>query len=155
MRSPSPSSLDILYGRPDATFDEVCNAARAALIHDFIISLPEGYNTVVGDRGALLSGGQRQRIAIARVFLKDAPLVLLDEPTSALDKENELLVDEAIQRLFANRTCLVVSHSARLLASVDAVLVIQDGAITDFDTPAALAANSDGFRRLFEAKKDS
>jgi ABC-type multidrug transport system fused ATPase/permease subunit len=140
---------DIRYGRPTATLEEVVVAAEAALIHEFILSLPDGYATVVGDRGALLSGGQRQRIAMARVFLKQAPLVLLDEPTSALDQENAQLVDAAMQRLFAQRTCIIVTHSARLLASVDAVVVLHQGHVVDVGTPATLAASSSHYQRLF------
>jgi len=140
---------DILYGRPDATFEEVCEAARAALIHDYIVSLPDGYNTVVGEHGVMLSGGQCQRLAIARVFLKSAPIVLLDEPTSALDAENALLVHQAVERLFAGKTCIIVTHTPALLANVDTLLVLENGAVADFGPRYDVAARCATFQRLF------
>ena len=108
--SAAPSRDNIRYGRLDATQDEIIAAARSANAHDFITALPDGYDTLVGDRGSRLSGGQRQRIAIARAILKDPPILLLDEATSSLDNESERLVQEALDRLKVGRTTIIVAH---------------------------------------------
>jgi len=140
---------NILYGRPDASDDEVMEAAKAAFIHDAILAMPHGYETAVGDRGSGLSGGQRQRIAIARVFLKNAPIILMDEPTSALDAENEALVVQAIERLFRERTCLIVTHRSDLLRIVDKVIVVEGGALQAIGDQKLVAATSATYQRLF------
>lgn len=140
---------DIRYGRPDASDEEVMAAAKEALIHDTIMEFPNGYNTVVGDRGAGLSGGQKQRVAIARVFLMDARIVLMDEPTSALDTANEALVAQAVQRLYQGRTCLVVTHTSDLLRAADSVLVMAGGSCEAHGTIPELRASSVSFQRLF------
>ena len=99
-----------MYGRPTATDEEVVNAAKRANIHDYILTLPEGYDTVIGERGVRLSGGQKQRLSIARVFLKDPPILILDEATSALDNVTETLIQKALDDLSEGRTTIVVAH---------------------------------------------
>ncbi|MBI4179823.1 ATP-binding cassette domain-containing protein [bacterium] len=122
---------NILYGRPDAARAEAEEAARAAYAHDFIAALPKGYDTVLGDRGSKLSGGQRQRIAIARAFLKNAPILILDEATSSLDSESEREVQAALERLSAGRTTLIVAHRLSTVKTCDRIFVMQDGRIID------------------------
>jgi len=118
---------NIRFARPDASMEEVISAARAANAHDFIISLPEGYNTLVGERGMKLSGGERQRVSLARAFLKDAPVLILDEPTSALDVQSEALVLDAIERLMKGRTTMMIAHRASALRNCDTILRIENG----------------------------
>ena len=122
---------NILYGRPEATEEEVVEAAKAAHIHDFIMSLPDRYETVVGERGVKLSGGQRQRIAIARVFLKNPSLLILDEATSALDLENERYIQEALQTLAADRTTIMIAHRLSTITHVDTIIYLEDGEIKE------------------------
>jgi ATP-binding cassette, subfamily B, bacterial len=121
---------NIAYGRPEATPPEIEAAARAAGAHDFIQRLPQGYDTVVGERGATLSGGERQRVALARAFLKDAPILILDEPTSALDVATEASVLEALERLMVGRTTFMIAHRLATLASCDLQLHLADGRVT-------------------------
>ena len=120
---------NIAYGRPDATKDEIVEAARAAEAHDFVTRLPKGYDTEVGERGVRLSGGERQRIALARAFLKDAPLLILDEPTSALDAATEASVIRALERLMAGRTTFMIAHRLSTLATCDVRLEVVDGRV--------------------------
>ncbi|AWC31457.1 multidrug ABC transporter ATP-binding protein [Bacillus cytotoxicus] len=122
---------NILYGNPNATDEEVIAAARAAQIHDFILALPDGYYTIVGERGVKLSGGQRQRIAIARVFLKNPSLLILDEATSALDLENERYIQEALQTLAADRTTIIIAHRLATITHVDTIVYIENGEIKE------------------------
>jgi ATP-binding cassette subfamily B protein len=118
---------NIAYGRPEATPAEIEAAARAANAHDFIAALPEGYATQVGERGMMLSGGQRQRIALARAFLKDAPILILDEPTSSVDVKTEAAIIDAMERLMAGRTTFIVAHRLATLAHCDAIYAVDDG----------------------------
>jgi ATP-binding cassette subfamily B protein len=120
---------NIRYGRPDATDEEVEAAARAAAAHDFITALPQGYETFLGERGTRLSGGQRQRIAIARAILKNPPLLLLDEATSALDAESERVVQEALERLMATRTTIIIAHRLATVLKADRIIVMDHGRI--------------------------
>jgi ATP-binding cassette, subfamily B, bacterial len=131
---------NIRYGRPTASDAEVREAARAAYADEFIDALPAGYDTPVGERGLRLSGGQRQRLAIARAFLRDAPILLLDEATSALDSESEASVQQALTRLAAGRTVIAVAHRLSTLRDFDRIIVVQDGRIIDEGSPDALAA---------------
>jgi len=138
---------NIRYGRPDATDDEVLRAAIAARC-DFIESLPEGMNTIVGDRGVKVSGGQRQRIAIARAFLKDAPILLLDEATAALDAESEEAILEALSRLMRGRTVVAIAHRLATLRSFDRVVVLQGGRIVEDGPPDILVKGRGPYRDL-------
>ena len=135
------SVLDnILYGRPDATEAEVHAAARAAHAHDFILALPQGYDTDLGDRGVRLSGGQRQRIAIARAMLKNAPLLLLDEATSALDAQSEQMVQAALDQAMQGRTTLVIAHRLATVQRADLIWVLDHGKLVEQGTHAELVA---------------
>jgi ATP-binding cassette subfamily B protein len=135
------SALDNLrYGRPEATPADVEAAARAANAHEFLAALPDGYETVVGERGVRLSGGQRQRLAVARALLTEAPLLLLDEPTSAVEPESEALILDALERLMTGRTTLIVSHRLSLARSADRVIVVAGGRIAESGRPAELLA---------------
>ena len=138
---------NIRYGRPDATDDEVLRAAIAARC-DFIETLPEGMNTIVGDRGVKVSGGQRQRIAIARAFLKDAPILLLDEATAALDADSEEAIREALSRLMRGRTVVAIAHRLATLRSFDRVLVLQGGRIVEDGPPDILVKGRGPYRDL-------
>jgi ATP-binding cassette, subfamily B, bacterial MsbA len=140
---------NIAYGRPGASHQEVEAAARRAHAHGFIMALPLGYQTVVGERGIKLSGGQRQRIAIARAFVKSPPILILDEPTSELDAESEAVIQDALSALMEGRTLLVIAHRLRTVKSADRVVVVQDGRIVETGRHAELLARTDGiYRRL-------
>ncbi|NNM73186.1 ABC transporter ATP-binding protein [Enterovirga aerilata] len=140
---------NIRFGRPDATDEEVVEAARAAHCDGFIRRLPEGYDTIVGERGAKLSGGQRQRIGIARAFLKDAPIIVLDEATSALDTESEIEIQRSLVQRMRGRTVIAVAHRLSTLASFDRVIVIQNGRIVEDGTPAELRRLNGVFQAMW------
>jgi subfamily B ATP-binding cassette protein MsbA len=125
---------NIRVGKMDATQEEIETAAKKAFAHDFIMSLPDGYQTAVGERGDLLSGGQRQRIAIARAFLKDAPILILDEATSALDTESEAMVQQALAELVKGRTTLIIAHRFSTIRIADRILVFKNGRIVSDGT---------------------
>jgi ABC-type multidrug transport system fused ATPase/permease subunit len=141
---------NIAYGKPEASLEEIVAAAAAANADEFIRELPDGYDTVLGERGATLSGGQRQRIAIARAVIRDAPILILDEPMTGLDVESEAKVREALERLMAGKTCLMITHDLQSVADADLVLVLEEGRITDRGTHAELVARSDRYRQLYE-----
>ena len=130
---------NIAYGRPQATQAEVEAAARAAHAHDFIMDLPEGYDTIVRERGTRLSGGQRQRIAIARALLKNPPILILDEATSALDSESERLIQQALKTLLQGRTAFVIAHRLSTVRDADRIVVIKEGEITRGGEPRGAA----------------
>jgi ATP-binding cassette, subfamily B, bacterial len=145
----SGSVLDnVRYGRPDATEDEARMAARAARVEEFVLRLPDGYSTEVGERGLRLSGGQRQRLAIARAILKDAPLLLLDEATSALDAESERAVQSALETAMRGRTTIVIAHRLATVQRVDRIFVLDHGRIVDAGTHAELIAREGLYGRL-------
>ena len=143
---------NILFGRADAGDAELRAAARAANAEEFIGALPDGWDTVVGDRGVRLSGGQRQRIAIARALLKDAPILILDEATSSVDAETEELIQEAMQRLLSGRTALVIAHRRSTIERADRVVVLEAGRIIESGTAAELLAAESRYRTLVEAQ---
>lgn len=129
---------NIAYGRPDADRKDIIAASVAANADEFIIRLPDGYDTVIGERGATLSGGQRQRLAIARALLKDAPILVLDEPTSALDAKTEALILDSLERLMANRTTFIIAHRLSTIRNADRIIVLKDGAVVEQGTQAEL-----------------
>jgi ATP-binding cassette subfamily B protein len=140
---------NIAYARPDASMDEVRRAARLANADEFIKDLPEGYDTLVGERGVKLSGGQRQRVAIARAILKDAPILVLDEATSALDSESEELIQEALRELMKGRTSLVIAHRLSTVAALDRIVVLKDGKIVEEGTHRQLIRKGGEYDKLW------
>ncbi|MHC2282449.1 ATP-binding cassette subfamily B protein [Bradyrhizobium diazoefficiens] len=142
---------NIAYGRPGASLEAIEQAARLANAHDFILRLPKGYGTLVGERGVKLSGGERQRVALARAFLADAPVLILDEATSSLDSESEALIQQAMERLMKGRTSIVIAHRLSTVRSLDRILVFDRGEIVEQGAHAVLAGKPGGiYRGLFE-----
>lgn len=143
---------NILFGRPNATEEEVINAAQAANAHEFIVKLPQGYHTKVGERGVKLSGGQKQRISIARAILKDAPILVLDEATSAVDTQTEVLIQEALDRLKKNKTTVVIAHRLSTVQDADQVVVLKDGEIAESGTHEELLDSAGLYSQLWRAQ---
>ena len=141
---------NLLYAKPDATQEELGGACRAANIHDFIAGLPDGYDTIVGERGYRLSGGEKQRVAIARVVLKDPRVLILDEATSHLDSESEALIQRALERVMVGRTSLVIAHRLSTILSADQILVIDQGRVVQRGSHEALLAQGGLYRDLYE-----
>ena len=140
---------NIRYGMPDATDQQIEQAARQANADEFIRRLPDGYQSLVGTRGIMLSGGQRQRISLARVFLKNPPVVILDEATSALDYESEVLVQASLDRLMQDRTCVVIAHRLSTVQNADCILVMGAGGIVEQGTHAELLKRGGEYARLY------
>lgn len=140
---------NIAYAHPEASRDEIIRAAKLANAHDFIKDLPDGYETLVGERGVKLSGGQRQRIAIARAILKDAPILVLDEATSALDSESEALIQDALVKLMKGRTSIVVAHRLSTIASLDRIIVLDNGKIIEQGTHQQLLEKHGAYHHLW------
>lgn len=140
---------NILYGRPDATEEEMIEAAKRANIHDYIMTLPEGYDAQIGERGVKLSGGQKQRLSIARVFLKDPSILILDEATSALDNTTEVLIQQALDELCKGRTTLVVAHRLSTIRNADEIAVVLDGKITERGTHEQLMEADGTYKKLY------
>ncbi len=142
---------NILYGDPEASFDDVVEAAKKANIHDFIMTLEEGYQTLVGERGVKLSGGQKQRVSIARVFLKNPPILILDEATSSLDNVTEKLIQRALDNLSEGRTTLVIAHRLSTISNADEILVLTDKGISERGTHTELIGNGGYYAKLYNA----
>ena len=145
-------AVNIRFARPDAAQDQVEQAAQAANIHDFIAGLPDGYNTIVGERGYRLSGGEKQRIALARVILRDPRILILDEATSSLDSESEQLIQQALERILANRTSIVIAHRLSTILKADQILVLDRGRIAERGTNAELLARNGIYTRLYSTQ---
>ncbi|MBA4311143.1 MAG: ABC transporter ATP-binding protein [Chlorobiaceae bacterium] len=142
---------NIAYGHQEVEFEKITAAAKVANAHDFISSLPEGYDTVIGDRGVKISGGERQRISLARAILKNPPVLILDEATSALDTENEILVQQAIERLMEGRTSIVIAHRLSTVQRADKIIVLEDGKIVEIGKHAELLSQPDSlYKKLHE-----
>ena len=143
---------NLLYARPDATDEQIVAACRAANIHEFIVDLPDGYDTIVGNRGYRLSGGEKQRMAIARVILKDPKILVLDEATSSLDSQSEALIQEALERIMVDRTSLVIAHRLSTILSADTILVLDHGRLVEQGTHAELLARGGLYATLYETQ---
>ena len=144
---------NIRYGRPGATTDEVMEAARRAEIYDDIMAMPDGFDTYVGERGALLSGGQKQRISIARIFLKDPPVLILDEATSALDSVTEAKLQETFEKLAHGRTTIIIAHRLSTVRNADRIAVIEDGRITELGSHDQLMAKNGAYAELVRTQE--
>jgi subfamily B ATP-binding cassette protein MsbA len=140
---------NILMARPDATEDEVYEAAKSAYAHDFINSLDNGYETIVGERGDKISGGQKQRIAIARVFLKNPPIIVLDEATSALDANSEAFIQKALDKLMSDRTVFIIAHRFSTIRNVKKIIVFEKGSIIDYGTHEELMERCPYYKHLY------
>jgi subfamily B ATP-binding cassette protein MsbA len=141
---------NIAYGMQDCSMEKIIESARAANAHEFIMTLSNGYDTVIGERGSQLSGGQRQRISIARAVLKNPQVLIFDEATSALDTEGEILVQEAIDRLLKGRTTFVIAHRLSTVQSADRILVLEDGEIREIGTHSELIDSNGVYKRLYD-----
>jgi len=145
---------NIAYGRPDASEDDIRSAAKAAKIHDFIMSLPGGYDTTVGERGLKLSGGEKQRVGIARTLLKNPPILLLDEATSALDTETEMEIQAELKAMAQGRTVITIAHRLSTIADADKIVVLEDGVIVEEGTHDDLLARDGRYAHLWNRQSE-
>jgi subfamily B ATP-binding cassette protein MsbA len=143
---------NIAYGRPDATNEEIIEAAKLANAHEFIAKMPKGYDSLVGERGLTLSGGQRQRIGIARAIIRNAPILILDEPTAALDTESEKLVIEALERLMKGRTVITIAHRLSTIRDADKIIVLKDGIVAEEGNHGELVARGGFYAELYRVQ---
>ena len=141
---------NIAYGRPDASMDEIVEAAKKANIHEFIMGLPDGYETFVGERGTRLSGGQKQRISIARVFLKNPSILILDEATSALDNESERFIQQSLEELAKDRTTITIAHRLSTIRNADEILVVAESGIAERGTHEELLGKGGIYAHYYE-----
>jgi ATP-binding cassette subfamily B protein IrtB len=148
-------SNNIRIGKLEATEEEVLEAAKAACCDEFAAHLPDGYQTLLGENGSTLSGGERQRISIARALLKDAPIILLDEATASLDPENEALIQQAISRLIADKTVLVIAHRLRTVAGADKIIVLDDGRVAEEGSHETLLEKKGLYEKLYRIQQES
>jgi ATP-binding cassette subfamily B protein/subfamily B ATP-binding cassette protein MsbA len=144
---------NILFGRPDANDEEIINAAVVANAHDFIAALPQGYDTIIGERGVKLSGGQRQRISIARAVLKDSPILILDEATSSVDTETELLIQQALERLMKGRTTIIIAHRLSTVRNADKIVVLEGKNIVEQGPHEELIRKDGLYKRLYTVQE--
>ncbi|MBG0771598.1 MAG: ATP-binding cassette domain-containing protein, partial [Anaerolineaceae bacterium] len=145
---------NILFGNPSAKDEEIIHAAQVANAHEFIMEMPNGYDTMIGERGVKLSGGQRQRISIARAVLKDSPILILDEATSSVDTETELLIQQALERLMAGRTTIIIAHRLSTVRNADQIVVLEGTKITEQGTHDALIAKNGLYHRLYTVQEN-
>ena len=146
---------NIRFGNPSATQEEIIEAAKKARCHDFIMALPDGYETVIGEGGSTLSGGEKQRISIARAILKNANIVILDEATASIDPENEHLIQQAISELTIGKTVIVIAHRMRTVENADKIVVLKDGVVAEQGAPAQLKAAGGEFARMVALQKEA
>lgn len=146
---------NIRFGNPNATHNDVVEAAKKAQCHNFIMQLPNGYNTVVGEGGSSLSGGEKQRISIARAILKDAPIIILDEATASVDPENEHLIQEAISELTVGKTVIVIAHRLATIEHADQILVVDDGHIVQSGTHTELIEQGGLYKRFVSIREQA
>jgi ATP-binding cassette, subfamily B, bacterial IrtB/YbtQ len=144
---------NICFGKPDATEEEMIDAAKRACCHDFIMELPDGYDTVIGEGGDTLSGGQKQRISIARAMLKDAPIIILDEATASIDPENEHLIQNAVTELTRGKTIITIAHRLATIEQADQILVVDEGRIAEHGTHEGLIQQEGKYRQFVEIRK--
>ena len=146
---------NILFGKPDATEDEMIDAAKKARCYDFIMALPNGFDTVVGEGGGTLSGGEKQRVSIARAILKDAPIIILDEATASVDPENEHLIQQTISELTRGKTIITIAHRLATIEQADQILVVEDGKIAEHGTHQELIRQNGVYKRFTEIREQA
>ncbi len=146
---------NICFGKPDATEEEMIEAAKKARCHDFIMALPNGYDTVIGEGGGTLSGGEKQRISIARAILKNAPVIILDEATASIDPENERLIQHAISELTKGKTIITIAHRLATIHNADQILVVDDGRIAEAGTHEELIRKNGIYKRFTELREQA